>query len=678
MKTARSVHAALLATVALGLLSECGAGAQQTPGPTLSTAVMPVPREPAPDLSEVPMPESVLVVVRVSPLPQFAERAGQLTGLGTPFREQVEAVFNSFGHALASVIERSAPVDVLVVAPTESDRGPVLSFATLPLDEVERVLGRDHRLLPMGNGARRIEAMPATGLSDLNTQDQGEPHDDESGLRRSACVIAPSPTAGQGRLLCAESLSHLEGVIAFASRTLPRREVAPDSIALDVQMDSLRSRYLQSAIQELDDDRVRIDSRIGASSTGALNEPTARAALATLAHEILDAIHSLIADPTRGGSTFTLRDNGAALHIAADLRRPSSSIVRAVAEGTRDQPAIAPDLFSHLLPDGWLYSTMSADARPFASTFAQLATLGNLLAQHDASLNAADRTALTAALQGLTQLDQSSLAIAVGNEATGQPWITATARHDTLSGSHVVAAYRSIVLALRRPNIFRSLRTTLHVLGITMPDLGELRELPSRGLPAGAFGFRVPSVQSIMASGAAVSATNASSIANASALDAQRRRTRAVRPASNSAADVGLQVLLVPDGHNVTLAVGADARVLYTRYRANRTPGIDAGYITGANRTASLALVAAGVPNLIRMTSPGDVGAATTFVAQLTDHGRTPITLQLFSTGADDAARFALDLDVPRTILRGLADSTMQRATAAANPCAGGNPCGVP
>jgi hypothetical protein len=163
-----------------------------------------------------------------------------------------------------------------------------------------------------------------------------------------------------------------------------------------------------------------------------------------------------------------------------------------------------------------------------------------------------------------------------------------------------------------------------------------IRELPTLGLPAGAFAFQLPDFSKI-----------ARDLREGSTAPSPRRRRPPPTPV--------LQYIMVPDGAYVTVVSGADARAQWTAAAARTGAPLDLaahGIRAGA---LTMSIVPAGLPNLLVATDPSGATNMRTRIERMPDHGATPAILRMSNAEVDGSQRFSFDIEVQAATLRGIA-----------------------
>lgn len=647
----------MLGVVALGMTVHCGAPAQQN-HTHRAVAVGPAPSQishpPQPDLSEVERPAGVIAQVRIAPLTPLIERVGSLTGAGDPAREVLREALRvmSGDECIAALADHNAPAELIWFArpARESDPDPdvmkVFAFGAPAFEQIESRLSNTHRLVMTMNGYYRVERTEAR----QDTQGAcGSQENDGYAPYRRHCVLAPTPRSSETRIVCADDADVLPFTVPYIARTLSRREVPLNTITLDVVPDALRRVYGDRLLDEIELMRRGLSTLVERATSGPWHDPPVRESIGRMLSEVIDNMRSVVNESAMLESSLTFAEDRAIWHSVLGLRQPSGTLVRAFAEAMRNQPAPPREHFDHLPADAALYFASSVDERPFRAQIAQLTEIANHVMQADRSLAPADRAALRQALDALTVLDQASIVGGVGYDDEGEAWGAGQLRVTTRPAADVVAAVRMALSTLQRPNVTRLFNASVRQLaawGLSrMPstlDARAIRQVPAEGLPRGSLVFEMPSLASI-SSAAWQPQRSYGSLPTPPARGRGRGRTptRATRPSVRVT-----QYVLVPSGQDLVFAFGRDARALFARAQGASRPGIDPAVLQAQGATLSVTLVPAGLPNMLRRSSPSLASQAASLFARMQDGGRTPITIRVGTDETEGLTRFTADVEV--------------------------------
>ena len=585
---------------------------------TAPVAIAEPPAGPAPDLSEAPPPANLLFVVRAPSSVRIGEHMQRLTG--APFSLSFDTLYAAFDLQREGVLDPNAAIDVLYLATTDGTAHEVISVGAMSQADVQRILGDAHHLGVLPNGVRRLES----------------PHV-ATGTQPYECVIAPTPRSDRTRIVCSQVAGFAEAAAPFAARTLTRGELASDLIVAEASADSLRTVFSRNWNQWFDTAETDVAGALATAATGTRGTiaPFSSAIRTFFAggRPLLDDTRGLIA-----GCTF--RQDRVSMQASVDVQSRADGWMHALSGATRGQPAVPPEFVNRLMPDGLLYLAGSMDATALRALLAQFSALAELVSAQATAFDAADRSALQTAVAGIGVFEQTSMALAFGHDDLGTPWVTATLRTGSVGAARVVSAYRAFAAAIRRPHIARVMAS---VLGDEAPmDVRRFREMPAARLPRGAFGVRwaVPPMTV--------------------------RGNSAARPLHG--ADYGIELLLVPNGQDLTIVMSDGALDLYTRFRANHTPGIDPALLAQNGGALSVAVVPAGLPNLMRANDSQNANSLGMVVQHMPDRGRTPVTLRLATTEENGLVHVSIDGDLPASLLRTYLEMAMAGQQAARRP----------
>jgi hypothetical protein len=657
-------RATLGAAGLLALLSACGGAAQGARSSTTEQAMQPRARapEPAVDLSEVPMPDDVVAIVRTASINALVDRVGQLTGMNEIIRAQVDEGFANWRSPLANLVDRNGAVDLVVVHRGHNDTDVAFAFGGPSMDEVERALANSHRLVPMSNGARRLEATS-----------------DDAAHDGTQCIVSPSLRPAVTRIVCGEHLPVVEHIAPFVVRTLARREIAPNAVTLEMPMEAARRNLLADTVQTLERRRAEIDQTLATRSN---LDPATREAVVPLAREAIDALRGLLEDPSLFGAALTFDADRITLHLQLDMRTPESTLLQAALTMLHPQGPVPPDMIAHLLPDGYAYFGGTVEQSGFQPTVRQVVTLGEQIIQHANQLDAGDRAALRAALDALPPLGRVSEAFGMGADADGRPWIAGSMRSSAMQPAQWIASARAMLAAVRRPHLQTQIRSLLGLANAQLPDLGALRELPTTGLPAGSLLVQLPPFSAFREAARAATASSAPPPGAARPRSTGNRGRATTAGASTAtartrrgAAEPPLQFLVVPSGQDSVLVIGTDARAIYTRYAANTTPGIDPQSINAPDAAIVTAMVLGGMPNLLRASSEREQREFAQALQNAPDHGHTPIVFRMGSQSVNQQAQLVFDVLVSAATVRDIVHMAT-RGMGGSGPNTGAPPAG--
>jgi hypothetical protein len=166
---------------------------------------------------------------------------------------------------------------------------------------------------------------------------------------------------------------------------------------------------------------------------------------------------------------------------------------------------------------------------------------------------------------------------------------------------------------------------------------GQVRELPARGLPTGAFAFELPDFNEL----------------------AQRARrepppTQGRRPARPQPIPP-VQYLLVPEGAHVTVVSGPDVRARWADLSARTGPALDLAAHGARQGAITMAIVPAGLADALQREAPQRAAAVRAVVSRMPDRGATPAILRLSNGEVEGNQRFSLEVEVQTSTLSGIA-----------------------
>lgn len=195
------LRASLGCAFTVGLVACGGADVQ----PVAPTTTKPVATAAAPvDVSEVPEPEGLAVVVRASNVDDTIKTAGSWAHI--PLPKATDLVRSVSDDSLASVLDLSKPIDGAVVV-QRNMKGILAAFsvAVSSVDAAKSKLESTYKVKPGSNGQFVVEGIGGTPSSHADasrapTSDESDESDDD-GL---SCVLTPAPVGG--RLVCGDSM----------------------------------------------------------------------------------------------------------------------------------------------------------------------------------------------------------------------------------------------------------------------------------------------------------------------------------------------------------------------------------------------------------------------------------------------------------------------------------------
>lgn len=646
------VHRWLSASV-LALTVQCGAS-QQTQSTVMAPSRVNVrPEAPVVDTSEVPAPDNLVAVIRVASVRPLAQRLGQLIGVGDRLASLVE---NQLQRDFPTgTFDLHAPLDVAMFL-SRGEPKIAVSVAAGPIDDVEARLEGRYRFVSLTNGMNRLERIQ---------QNQG-PDD------LDFCVLAPTPRPSQSRIVCSPDRNAAETLAPYMSRTLTRRQVPDHTIQADLSVEILRHQYeepIQLFFRQLEQ---LGQSALISDQTGPWRHGPVREVFQQLLSELMDNLRSVVQDGTTLHTSLDFAEDRVTWHWWFDARNPRGTWLRAWRQATRDTTSVPPELLTRLLPDGTYYVVATIDGRafrPLSNTFVEIV---NRVVQSEGSLPPGDVTALRQAIETVITPQRATVAVTSGANDQGDSWFVGTYQFETDSQvSNWVTGVRSLVSVLRRPAVARWFRTSSLRQLLGLSDLRDLRDLPTRGLPAGAYAFQMPSWNEIIEVQSQNFGKMFRSLFGLPTASATSTPSAASQVPSSGQANRGnartrralTQVILVPNGNNLLVVLGPDARALFTRVQNNNTPGIEAQFLQPQGAALVQALVPARLPAAMRTRSPNEATTLARAIARMPDQGRTPITFRVGSTEVDNLTRYTFDIEVRRETLAGIGTTILSAGT---------------
>ena len=296
----RKIETRVLAASCTLFLACGGANPKAQNTTTLPTATATAPEPPKVDLSPVPMPDSLVVLVHVT---RPAASADVISAwAGQPLDAQ-SALAEMVGERIAKVVDLDSPADLAVIG---KDRGgrrePDLSVAVaLPVknfDAAKAALQGDYGLLPIDNGAFEIQRS-GSGR-----------HDGDSDFR--TCAIAPAvawsgagaPMAAGGRVVCSRDATARDALLPY----LTRGTAALASIKDDVHVEARPGPFRELAEREHAD-----ISRSGSRFMGSAFRPMWQAGIEDLIDSFTDVTNATLdadIDQTHGTARMTINASG--------------------------------------------------------------------------------------------------------------------------------------------------------------------------------------------------------------------------------------------------------------------------------------------------------------------------------------------------------------------------------
>lgn len=587
------------------------------------------------DVSEVAAPNDLVAVIRATSVRAVAARVARYGFLteSDATGKATELIAQMLGNEpLSRLVRTERPMDGAVVF--SGGRPSFVSSFAVPIpSETVRRLGNAFRSRSVGNGV--IELTPQRDEQQSGSRD---PEDEESDAL--VCFVSPTPTPTEGRLTCTTGApSGLESVTPFLARTLTRRETRQDAIHATVFPNALRAMMGAEISRSYDEADRTIDSNLANSNARPLNHPDVRTPLVRLAHDMVANNRALWSETSGINLTLSFDDQRVRLVSSFDLHNATGSAMRALIEGSRAAPALPEQLLQRVPTDAGVIVTGSWAHQAFAPYGGPLTEIAVALARSEARLPAPMLTQLQTVLTHLFDNDLSNVTGVFGDSANHLASVGVTRFSDDAHATQFVTDGRTAISILRNPAFSRAVETFLRQADAPRMNIDwrQVSELPSRGLPAGAFAFQLPDFPTLVQQARSGAPTTG-------------RRVPAVPP---------VQFLLVPEGAHVTIVIGRDVRATWTQISARAGAPLDLA-LHGARAGAfTMSLVPAGLASLMASLGDADLArtasAVRTVVARMPDRGATPAILRMSNAEVDGDQRFSLEIEVQVSSLTGLA-----------------------
>jgi hypothetical protein len=599
------------------------------------------------DVSEVAAPAELVALVRATSVRTVATRIArygfvdeqQANGVAGELLSQVLG-----NEALARVVQTDRPMDGAVVF-AGGRPSFVLSLAIPAPQTTLQRLGRGFRSRPLGNGV--IEVTAVGNEPDQTPQRNGADKELAAPSREesSVCFISPTPRPNEGRLTCTTGArSGLETVTPFLARTLTRRDSPANAIVATVFPNAIRAMLSQDVTRALDEIDREIDRDLGRSTEPPFNHADVRQPLVRLAHDFVANTRAIWGESTGLDLTVTFDDQRVRLVGSGDLRNPSGSFARALLEGSRTAPPLPEQHLQRLSGDSAMVLTGSLGHQAWAPYARPLTDIAVALGRNEARLPPAMLTQLQQVLT--RQLDADlGVAVTVGADAQGRPMATGIIRYpDAARATASIADTRQLLTIVRNPAFTRAIDTLARRADARRYSVNwrQVREIPTRGLPAGSFAFELPDFAAMAEAARTMNPTGT-----------------ARRPARAPATAPPMQYLFIPDGPYVTVVSGPDVRARWAEISARTGPALDLAAHGARGGAFSWSFIPAGFPNLMmrqqqQQRAAADARAA---IARMPDRGATPIVLRMSNAEVDGSQRFSLEIEVQNSTLTGLAQA---------------------
>lgn len=373
-----------LGACAVSFASACG-GSASVPDATTPATPPPVAAIPAPDLTEVPEPEGVVLLARWANPQASASAVQGWTGIPVDLRRLLQGEGPAW---LVDVAAIDGPVDaVITLAPGSPDKEPHFDGAVAvglraDVEEVRQAaLARGEQLEQVQTGVYRLEGF----------------------AKDVSCMIAASAGPVPTRFVCGDDTQDLEKLGPYLTRTLPRHEVGQGDFVAEVRLVPFEQRYGEKLQQVL---------RMGASVLPAqlhLGQPRFDRALTDAVYGVADETLSLTGDLDKLFLTLDARPEAARGSFAVQFRGAKSWTVQTAQDAGR-RAAAAPPMFWRLPADATAASfSRGASPQRYAAIRQTLASLLDGWLTHE-NVKASDREALVALLSDEYTTDAPTVA----------------------------------------------------------------------------------------------------------------------------------------------------------------------------------------------------------------------------------------------------------------------------
>ncbi|MDP3276903.1 MAG: hypothetical protein Q8Q09_17005 [Deltaproteobacteria bacterium] len=594
---------------------------------TTSSGNQAPPPAPRDDVSEVAAPSELVAIVRATNARAISERLTQL-GIATDAQARAAAdqLLTEFlgSRELARAVSRDQPMDMAVLLGAGRPM-MVLSVGVGSPAEVSTRLANSFRARPLGNGVIALDPVQsAQQQAASDGQDEGEDIVEDA----MHCLLSPTPTEGQGRLTCTKGAeSGLTLVTPFMARTLTRRQTRENAIVATVFPVAMRALLGREATAAFDQAERQSATMLSNQSTGPLRHAELRAPLARLVGELIANGRATFNELSGIDMVLSMDNDIVRLSQSIELRAPSGSLVRAMIDGSRNVPAAPEQHLERIAPDAGFYFSAGLSLTPFAATLRTVSEAVVVLAQREARMPAAQVAQLRQVAESVTTMSATAVGgVVLAN--TGESSGVSVARFATpAAATAYVSDIRRMVGLLRSAPFARSMQALGTAFDVeNVPDLRQVRELPTRGLPAGSFAYSLPDLS---------------------------RVARGARPAARGAAPRPTQQLLVVEGDHVTVVSGVDMRAAWAAASA-RTGAAPAALASVPVRpgTMTLAMMPSAIANLFAMSQ--NAGSSTPPAQPIVVPSQSPLVMRMHNADSDGATRFAWDFEISAQALTAL------------------------
>jgi hypothetical protein len=320
-------------------------------------------------------------------------------------------------------------------------------------------------------------------------------------------------------------------------------------------------------------------------------------------------------------------------------------------DGARQAPPLPSQNLQRIPADAAAVVGGSLGHQVWAAQTAGMIELLAALSRTEARLPAAQVAQLQEILTSTTSMDLSGVSSSA-IDPQGRPSGVALFRAaDEARASALVTNVRRLFAIVRTPSFTRAIDRLLRDADVaTRVPWAQLRELPTTGLPAGSYALQLPDF---------------AALAN-EARSSSRTVTPAPRPAQRGRGpgpSVRVQqYLMIPEGSQVTVLVGVDARALWTATNARAGAPLDPAARGIRPGALTLSISPAGVADTMAANPETAAGSAEVrrLLAALPDRGTTPILFRMSNAETDGAQRFSLEIDIPTSTLSLLASGSQR------------------
>ncbi len=670
-RTARAKFAPVVGLAVAAGVFGCGGAAPTTQAPAVSSAPLaPIARSPAPDLSAVAPPATLVVSGVLSKPSGSLARVRSWANVPLPQSEQATELL--LGEAAGALVDLDQPVHFAVsLGPAKSKGGPLgaleggvlvaVSAAVQNIDAARAALSDHYKLVPTQNGALFIEGLAKPQKPEAD----GDDDDDEAADTHRSCELAPSYGPAPYRFVCAFGN---EKALAELGPWLTRgatRTRSDSDLHVDLQMQPL---------QEIIAGQGRmLGDLVGGLLASSLPLPSLRELVTSGLHDVAD----FALDMQTETLDLTLADSAARGTMTLSLPRISSTLARVLASGA-ERNAPPPDAFWQLPGDAAaaLFARGTDDA-----ILAHVRGLLLKIADEELTQDGvapADRRAVGASLEKL--LASAPAVVAAGLDADAPAKVAAAlstpadpadpgadaanawAAASQLVGWEIAAidrpgpelagAIKNLVAAWNRPGVVGTYRAKLK--GVPVPTVRVLAMPKGKTWPKDAAHFAVD-----VAPPKVAAARNGAAGAKARA---------PLKPLS-------LHVLVVPDTARTLIAVAADEGLAAAKLATFTAPASETQTLAARAELAPLKTAKVGAAGFFTVrglfveaaglaamfgAAPHDVAEPLEELARLPQKGMTPWVLTTTATASSAPSTVGFTFEVPRGAIDDLASMALR------------------